>query len=152
MVSRHRRYFPEIYSGTAEDAENRELSWCQLCRHFMTTCGDTSDDKDGIITTLGFQWEYWNISVSYLEQSSRKSRPYSLSLTTTCLKRPPNSVGVIDRFHSMSYEGRIITRTSDKITDAKLYSASIHGLSQCWLIVNSLRPRQNGRRIWSNAG
>ena len=46
--------------------DHRDLSWCQLCRHWwhqinvvvVTTYGAASDNRVGIMITFGFQWYY----------------------------------------------------------------------------------------------
>ena len=44
---------------------------------FMTTCGATSDDKVGIMTTLGFQWNsYLMKSQDHLDHEENPSRDF----------------------------------------------------------------------------
>ena len=48
--------YATCFAALSAGTENLKLLWCQLCLHCLH-CIVTSDDKVGIMTNLGFQWE-----------------------------------------------------------------------------------------------
>ena len=79
-ASLHSHCGRQLYAIT----ENQELLQCQLCCHRWhhrlsktTTCGATSDNKVGIMTTLGFQWhkESWASRLGLFNSHSPARHP-----------------------------------------------------------------------------
>ena len=59
LASRRFERSHRLYCEWRHLTENRELTWCQLCCHWLPlwqTSVVINDDKDGIMTTFSFQW------------------------------------------------------------------------------------------------